>query len=382
MGIFSGKTKHYTSITNSPLYDKSTRPNTIKDVTAGYIKDDADGLTRDNYKSDYMKLGIQQSIVRGVKKADSYLDKRDVDNVLINEAIISEIDLNDEEIREAIDIAIKKQYPYAEINYLNYEKTDFTHIVRMVLQDEHSWETTSNMLNIGGYDAWLEDVAIRVNEEHDDIVEGHSFNSGVTATREEDLTRPFNITYLTPLPEHINTNFPIRFPQVFVVHYIPYYKTIDTVVSKLFYDATTDEELRREEISNASETTKPENDGHTIYNEESITEESSIYENPDNPEELIKELKTVTTIESYGDLKLKTYNFADYIGITPNEVETINGKSNNIGTYEVFFGDYRKMFDAPANYNKVTIADVQRVATKYFIKSNRTVAVLKTNVEE
>lgn len=30
-----------------------------------------------------------------------------------------------------------------------------------------------------------------------------------------------------------------------------------------------------------------------------------------------------------------------------NQVETINGKSNNIGTYEVFFGDYRKMFDAP-----------------------------------
>jgi len=65
-----------------------------------------------------------------------------------------------------------------------------------------------------------------------------------------------------------------------------------------------------------------------------------------------------------------------------NQVETINGKSNNIGTYEVFFGDYRKMFDAPANYNKVTIADVQRVAQKYLTKSNRTVAVLKTNVEE
>ncbi|SHG77893.1 Predicted Zn-dependent peptidase [Flavobacterium fluvii] len=65
-----------------------------------------------------------------------------------------------------------------------------------------------------------------------------------------------------------------------------------------------------------------------------------------------------------------------------NQVETINGKSNNIGTYEVFFGDYRRMFDAPANYNKVTVADVQRVAQKYLTKSNRTVAVLKTNVEE
>jgi zinc protease len=65
-----------------------------------------------------------------------------------------------------------------------------------------------------------------------------------------------------------------------------------------------------------------------------------------------------------------------------NQVETINGKSNNIGTYEVFFGDYRKMFDAPAKYNKITVADVQRVANKYLIKSNRTVGILKTNVEE
>jgi len=38
-----------------------------------------------------------------------------------------------------------------------------------------------------------------------------------------------------------------------------------------------------------------------------------------------------------------------------NQIEKIDGKSNNIGTYEVFFGDYKKMFDAPMNYNKVTI---------------------------
>jgi predicted Zn-dependent peptidase len=64
-----------------------------------------------------------------------------------------------------------------------------------------------------------------------------------------------------------------------------------------------------------------------------------------------------------------------------SQVETIDGKSNNIGTYEVFFGDYRKMFNAPANYNKITVADVQNVAKKYFTKSNRTVGILKTNVE-
>jgi predicted Zn-dependent peptidase len=65
-----------------------------------------------------------------------------------------------------------------------------------------------------------------------------------------------------------------------------------------------------------------------------------------------------------------------------NQVETINGKSNNIGTYEVFFGDYRKMFDAPAAYNKVTMEDIKRVANKYIKKSTRTVGVLETNVED
>jgi zinc protease len=65
-----------------------------------------------------------------------------------------------------------------------------------------------------------------------------------------------------------------------------------------------------------------------------------------------------------------------------NQVETINGKSNNIGTYEVFFGDYRKMFDAPDLYNKVTADDIKRVANKYFTKSNRTAGVLKSNTEE
>ncbi len=64
-----------------------------------------------------------------------------------------------------------------------------------------------------------------------------------------------------------------------------------------------------------------------------------------------------------------------------SQVETINGKSNNIGTYEVFFGDYKKMFNAPAKYNRITVADVQNVAKKYFVKSNRTVGILKTNVE-
>lgn len=58
-------------------------------------------------------------------------------------------------------------------------------------------------------------------------------------------------------------------------------------------------------------------------------------------------------------------------------LETINGKANTLGTYELFFGDYRKMFDAPQQYEKVTAADIQRVAKKYLTRTNRTVGVLK-----
>ncbi len=76
--------------------------------------------------------------------------------------------------------------------------------------------------------------------------------------------------------------------------------------------------------------------------------------------------------------KVKNQKLIEFYG----QVETINGKSNNIGTYEVFFGDYKKMFDAPAQYNKVTADDIKRVAGKYFSKTNRTVGIQKAQVDE
>ncbi len=57
-------------------------------------------------------------------------------------------------------------------------------------------------------------------------------------------------------------------------------------------------------------------------------------------------------------------------------METINGKANTLGTYELFFGDYRTLFSAPEAYRAVTAEDIQRVAQQYLIKSRRTVGVL------
>ncbi len=62
--------------------------------------------------------------------------------------------------------------------------------------------------------------------------------------------------------------------------------------------------------------------------------------------------------------------------------ETINGMSNTIGTYELFFGDYKKLFTAPDDYKKVTVSDIQKVAAKYFTKQNRTVGILNTEEEQ
>ncbi len=56
---------------------------------------------------------------------------------------------------------------------------------------------------------------------------------------------------------------------------------------------------------------------------------------------------------------------------------TINGKARVLGTYEVFNGDYRKAFDAPAAYAAVSAADVQALAKKILRVQNRTTGILK-----
>jgi zinc protease len=63
------------------------------------------------------------------------------------------------------------------------------------------------------------------------------------------------------------------------------------------------------------------------------------------------------------------------------QMETINGKANTVGTYELFFDSYADLFNAPDAYNQVTVEDIQRVAQTYLLKSNRTVGVLAATQE-
>ncbi len=64
------------------------------------------------------------------------------------------------------------------------------------------------------------------------------------------------------------------------------------------------------------------------------------------------------------------------------QMRTISGRANTMGTYEVFFGDYSRLFEAAKNYGSVTKEDVQRVAKTYFGENNRTVATLLPENEE
>ncbi len=95
---------------------------------------------------------------------------------------------------------------------------------------------------------------------------------------------------------------------------------------------------------------------------------------------LYEELNRVaTTLVSDTELtKAKNIVLAEFY----QRMKTINGRANTIGTYEVFFGDYNKLFQAEEELKKVTAADLQRVAAKYFQDDNRTVATLIPEKQE
>jgi zinc protease len=62
-------------------------------------------------------------------------------------------------------------------------------------------------------------------------------------------------------------------------------------------------------------------------------------------------------------------------------LETISGKAQALGTFEVFQGDYRKMFDAPGEYAGITADDLKQAATKVLRIDNRTTGILVPRTE-
>ncbi|MFL6619457.1 MAG: M16 family metallopeptidase [Povalibacter sp.] len=61
---------------------------------------------------------------------------------------------------------------------------------------------------------------------------------------------------------------------------------------------------------------------------------------------------------------------------------TIDGKAEALGSYAVIKGGYRKLFDAPREYEKVTIEDLKKLANDLLQQNNRTVGVLASAAKE
>ncbi|MGA2661426.1 MAG: pitrilysin family protein [Verrucomicrobiota bacterium] len=70
--------------------------------------------------------------------------------------------------------------------------------------------------------------------------------------------------------------------------------------------------------------------------------------------------------------KAKNTAVADFY----RSLKTISGKANTLGTYDIVFGDYHRLFQTVDLINHVTREDVRRVAKEYLGARNRTVAIL------
>ncbi|HOM08497.1 MAG TPA: insulinase family protein, partial [Syntrophales bacterium] len=57
-------------------------------------------------------------------------------------------------------------------------------------------------------------------------------------------------------------------------------------------------------------------------------------------------------------------------------LETMSDKADLLGTYEIFFGDYARLFSTAAALEKVTAGEVKAAAARYFRPANRTVGIM------
>ena len=89
---------------------------------------------------------------------------------------------------------------------------------------------------------------------------------------------------------------------------------------------------------------------------------------------LFEELERVRTAEVPADELRKAKN--QLLTHFFRQMKTIAGRANLLGSYEIFRGDYRKLFDAQKEIEAVSAAGVQRVAKQYLGDLNRTVATL------
>jgi predicted Zn-dependent peptidase len=64
------------------------------------------------------------------------------------------------------------------------------------------------------------------------------------------------------------------------------------------------------------------------------------------------------------------------------QLDSNSGLAEQLSFYEVVTGNWRNLFEEPDNIAKVTQKDIQRVASEYFVRKNRTVAFIETTQKE
>jgi zinc protease len=63
------------------------------------------------------------------------------------------------------------------------------------------------------------------------------------------------------------------------------------------------------------------------------------------------------------------------------KLSTIDGKAQLLGEYEIFHGDWARLFTAPGEFERVTAADIQAVAREVLNANRRTVGILLPDEE-
>ncbi|HVO45212.1 MAG TPA: pitrilysin family protein [Steroidobacteraceae bacterium] len=63
------------------------------------------------------------------------------------------------------------------------------------------------------------------------------------------------------------------------------------------------------------------------------------------------------------------------------KLATLDGKAQLLGEYEIFHGDWLKLFDAPARFEAVTLPEIHAVAREILDSRRRTVGVLESGAE-
>jgi predicted Zn-dependent peptidase len=93
-----------------------------------------------------------------------------------------------------------------------------------------------------------------------------------------------------------------------------------------------------------------------------------------------KEIEKFKTVDVTDDelAMFKTRARADLLrGLADNQ-----GLANSLAEYQTRFGDWRELFLDLDKVDKVTKADIRRVARKVFVASNRTAAWIETAAPE